>query len=330
MELNDNSPRTYRARASATWLRVLMVLIAICIIGNIIGVSRYKWVEAHSSAPKGSELNFPISQVKAKIKDIYTDKEQSALVVRIELPSTSKLPVKGTDYRVLVGSKSIKGQSEMDVLFGRISTDGDMYLVIPKPTNDVYSIFIDNLTSYRSAGTEYKDKGTSQRDISSYSKKISNYKYEGENSAVYKNEAENDAIGFRLTLNPAFDKEEFQPTVLDGTLFKDNKFNFKRFYEEAYKKRIVDDLKARHENINTEYQDVKAELDRVEETVKENGEDLEAKKRQEDLTDKLDEIEQRKREIATEITNEQRADLTEEAFKDINTKAYVIDKEVED
>lgn len=118
------------------------------ILWYIAGITRYHIVLKNSSTAIGTQLQFPRSQANVNIKNIYTDDQKNVLIVQLKVAdeSTTMLPSKGTSYTVYAGSKSLTAShlKRITVLFGRMSTSGDMILILPHPQKEVYSFFIMN------------------------------------------------------------------------------------------------------------------------------------------------------------------------------------------
>lgn len=118
------------------------------ILWYIAGITRYHIVLKNSSTAIGTQLQFPRSQANVNIKNIYTDDQKNVMIVQLKVAdeSTTMLPSKGTSYTVYVGSKSLTAShlKRITVLFGRMSTSGDMILILPHPQKEVYSFFIMN------------------------------------------------------------------------------------------------------------------------------------------------------------------------------------------
>lgn len=125
-----------------------MFFLVIGILWYIAGITRYHVVLKNSSTAIGTQLQFPRSQANVNIKNIYTDDQKNVMIVQLAVAdeSTTMLPSKGTSYTVYAGSKSLSAShlKQITVLFGRMSTSGDMILILPHPQHEVYSFFIMN------------------------------------------------------------------------------------------------------------------------------------------------------------------------------------------
>jgi len=323
MGVSDKSPRTYNVARYSIIFQICSITFIIMILLMIGGRLYYGHIEKNSSTPKGTDLTFPVTNSKTQLKDIYTDKNKDVLIAKLSVPDSSELPFKGTDYKISMQSNSLLKYKNADILFGRVSTDGDMYLVIPKPKKEVYSVFIENTQAVTSGGTSYVDSGDQSDNEKSYSKAISDYKFEGNQTAKY-DTGQLDAVGFRITIDPAFNKKAYKPEVLDTDLLENNKFKFDRFYNYVYKKKIINDLKQKHENMNVNYNDKLKEKKNADEQAKENPDDTAAKSKQSSLENELDDLKNKKNNLAEKLTKEQSAEYDNDLFENINKKAEII------
>src|SRR5699024_8225508 len=133
------------------------------------GYLKYNKVAANSSFPIGSEIEFPVSKSKVELKNIYTDKNEHVMIIQLsEIENTSTLPYRGTDFRIFMHSKSLEQYEKVDILFGRMSTDGDLFLVIPKPTDDVYTLYILNTKDIQDVSRSSDDADVSVGSASEF------------------------------------------------------------------------------------------------------------------------------------------------------------------
>ena len=248
----DDSPRTIGVGRAGIGVIVSLTIAILSLILIVFGTLYHSHIENRSSTAKGTSMTFPVSNEEVTLKQIYTDKKKNVLVARLKVPSGANLPYRGSDYNVYLQSDSLKKYEKADILFGRISTDGDMVLVIPKPTDDIYSVFIENTKNLTSSGSPSGGSSSSSNDDAidnqssseSFSKAISNYEYQDDDGkgGTYSVNTGEDAISFRMTTKPAFNQSKYKPKVLNGNLLdKDNKYDFKEFYVEAFKKGIIND-----------------------------------------------------------------------------------------
>lgn len=334
----DLSSRTKIISKHAISIMVAVLIFMICIPWYLWGSHTYKQILARSSSPIGTQMTFNRSQADVKIGDIYTDKKGNVLIARISVDTTAqtKLPYKGSDYKVYITSKSTNGLKSMPILFGRMSTDGDMFLVIPKPTDTVYSIFIQNKNFIGDGKLSASDKDTSNvADLSdnSIAAALSNYKYDDNSKSKSRGtyqiaSDDNDTISFRLTINPASKDETFRPKVINANLLKKNgnseSFDFNAFFNKVFKEsalkkmneqyKVLSDNKARLEKTLRDYQERYAE----------NQNDITAKAQIESLSSQIKDAENQLNELGDKISSYQDLKYDSSMFSNLQTKAKVI------
>ena len=331
----DDSPRTIGVGRAGIGVIVSLTIAILSLILIICGTAYHSHIEKRSSTAKGTSMTFPVSNEEVTLKQIYTDKKKNVLVARLKVPSGANLPYRGSDYNVYLQSKSLKKYEKADILFGRISTDGDMVLVIPKPTDDIYSVFIENTKNLTSSGSPSGGSSSSSNDDAidnqssseSFSKAISNYEYQDDDGkgGTYSVNTGEDAISFRMTTKPAFNQSKYKPKVLNGNLLdKDNKFDFKEFYVEAFKKGIINDLTQRHDDANNIYNQHQSKLDELNDKIKDNPNDNDAIREKSNEQDKIEELENQKKELASQITRYQDKKYEDDLFENMQTEADVI------
>lgn len=332
MIYGDDSPRTLSVGRAGIAVIVSTAILILSIIGIFAGVFFHSHIEARSSTAKGTTMTFPVSNQEVTLKQLYTDKNKDVLVARLKVPSDASLPYRGSDYNVYLQSKSLKKYAKADILFGRISTDGDMFLVIPKPTDDVYSVFIENtknLSAEANSGGSSSTGTEAQDTKKSFSKAISDYTYEDEDGkgGTYSVNTGEDAISFRMTTKPApfFDKSNYKPEVLNTNLMnKDNKFNFENFFNTAFKKKIINDLTQKHDNADQSYKYYQDKLDELDARIKDNPNDNDAIRQRSNDQDKADDFKNKRKEFAQQITDYQEANYSDEMFENMQTEAEVL------
>ena len=334
----DSSSRTKTISKHAISVMVAAIIFMICIPWYFWGSHTYKQILARSSSPIGTQMTFNRSQADVKIGDIYTDKKRDVLIARISVDTTAqaKLPYKGSDYKVYITSKSTNGLKSMPILFGRMSTDGDMFLVIPKPTDTVYSIFIQNKNFIGDGNLSASDKDTSEvADLSdnSIAAALSNYKYDDNTKSKSRGtyqiaSDDNDTISFRLTINPASKDETFRPKVIDANLLKKDgnaeSFDFNAFFNKVFKEsalkkmteqyKVLSDNKARLEKTLRDYQERYAE----------NENDTTAKAQIESLSSQIKDSENQLNDLGDKISSYQNLEYDSSMFSNLQTKAKVI------
>lgn len=345
--------------------RTVLALILI-IIGSVwlsFSLIRYHKVVTHSSTATGTTMTFQRSSADVKLQDVFTDRKKDVLVARLKIAdgANTKLPYRGTDYRVFVSSKALKGYKETTVLFSRMSTDGTLIFVLPKPTKDVYSIFImntkflntDNITADDSASSnssnsaddddtdaddsDITDSGMTgstqtvqdqERAKASITQALSNYKYRANDktSTTYQVADDyTDFIGFRLTIDPAFRTSKYLPHVLNTDLINsDNEFNYEAFYNLAYRDSAINANKARYKELQTKIDQVKQTQSELNSRLKDNPGDDDASTALQSVTKQLDDLNTAQLQITKKIEKYRSTKFSKQMFSHVQTKATVI------
>ena len=293
---------------------------------------RYSSVVARSSSAIGSTFKFERSNSEVTLKNIYTDKNNDVLIARIGLSDEAQLnlPYKGSDYKVLIGSKSLKGRKEASVLFGKMSTDGDMFLMIPKPSkDDVYTIFIVNTKYVASVDAENLSGANSASKLDtainqSITSTLSAYDLDAKKVTTVKSD-DLDAITFRLALKPGINNDKYRPETLDVSLVKNNEFQFKTFFNEVFKKTAVDSMEKDYKKLVANKKQVKAALNEAEEKLKINEFDKSANQSKTKAESQLEEIDMKISQVTDTLQKYQDLEYDDEMFANLNTKARVFD-----
>lgn len=343
----DSSRRTKQISNNAIAVAISIIVAILSIFFIMTGTMKYNGMVARSSSPIGTELTFTRSNAKVSITGLYTDKNKSALVVRISPASDAqtKLPFKGSDYKVYLTSKSLDGYKEVDVIFGKMSTDGDMFLVIPKPTDDVYNVFIMNTRYLAVEGISNKQDSKSQSDNASniqdldanqdnllrtsITKAISSYKYDpsGKNAKEFVvDDNYSDVIAFRVTTNPAFKDEAHQPLELNTQLVTDGKeFDFKSFFDIVFKQSVVNTLEKQYEANKSKILQVDEALKVAKERVALNPQDSDAQKSLEKLNTDMEQLQKQQADLANKHSQYSNLQYANSLFSNLQTKATVVD-----
>lgn len=334
----DTSSRTKTISKHAVSVMVAAIIFIICIPWYFWGSHTYKQILARSSSPIGTQMTFNRSQADVKIGDIYTDKNGDVLIARISVDTTAqaKLPYKGSDYKVYIASKSTNGLKSMPILFGRMSTDGDMFLVIPKPTDTVYSIFIQNKNFIGEGSLSASDKDTSEvADLSdnSIAAALSNYKYDDNTKSKSRGtyqiaSDDNDTISFRLTINPASKDESFRPKVINADLLKKDgdteSFDFDAFFNKVFKESALKKMTAQYKVLSDNKARLEKTLRDYQERYAENENDTTAKAQIESVSSQIKDAENQLNELGDKISSYQNLKYDSSMFTNLQTKAKVI------
>ena len=214
-----------------------------------------------SQTPINEVKTFQVSGVDVRIKGEMTDKKKDVLILTLEVNENGqKLPYGAENYWVVTTS-DISGES-IPCFFGRMSTDGDMFLIIPYPDKEMtYNIGIYNTASTASQNKNNDsssirvDKGTQAKVISDITSDIS-----PEKSNNFIERKETDTIGFNATLESKIKGKNYQITTLDVDSLLIEKgdvvsFDFKTFYELAYRKVAVDEAQSTVDKLETDLED---------------------------------------------------------------------------
>lgn len=332
----DNSKRTKQITTNAISMMIAVILFFVGIPWYFVGSHSYNKVVARSSSPIGTTLTFQRSQAEVIISDIYTDKNKDVLIARLSVPpqSQANLPYKGTDYKVFISSKSTNGLKEMPVLFGRFSTDGDMFVIIPKPTDTVYSIFIQNKKFINNTSSDNSSSIIVEDiDDASISKALSSYRYD-ENSDTNKNAYTvpsdlADIIGFRLTLNPAFKSDSYKAKIIDENLLINNsdgtsEFDFEKFFNIVFKESALKVMQNEHDKKHEEKTRMEARLRDYEARLAENANDTTAKQQAESLRSSISSLDSQMTSLVESMSSYNELQYDPALFNNMQTKAKVI------
>lgn len=331
----DQSVRTTAISRPFRNVIIALALISISIVWIPIGILKYNAVVARSSSAIGSTLKFERSESSVTLKNVYTDKNNDVLIARLGLSdeAQSNLPYKGSDYKILIGSKSLKGLKEASVLFGKLSTDGDMFLMIPKPSpDDVYTIFIVNtryVASVNANSSEPSKVGQLDESINkSISSTLSAYdidKKKDKSKVTTVKSDDLDAITFRLALKPGVDNEKYAPQVIDASLVENNEFKFESFFNEVFKKTTVESLQKEYNALVAQKKQIEVARNEAVDKLRINEFDTKAAQSKSKAENQLTEIDSKI--SKTSKTLQQYEDLTYDnsMFANLNTKAIVFD-----
>lgn len=229
----------------------IALLAVLALTGGLYanGLSRNYFLTKYSATTKGSMSQFKRSRGEATIKNYFTDESQDVLVVTIGIKEQTQtpLPYVATDYVVAVDSKGYK--EDVPVFFGRMSTDGDLFLIIPKPKQAIYDIIIANrgYINYSNAGQASERLNTLDLDKESLTKIISDsqvFREAGE-EGTKTTDQQSDSIRFRVGIKTAINDERYKPSVLPVKSLLIEKgdtvaFDFETFWTMVYKQPLID------------------------------------------------------------------------------------------
>ena len=335
--MKDNSARTKVVSQPYKMTVTSIVLIVVSILIYTIGLTHYNNIVNNSSTAIGSVLEFKRSNASITLSGLYTDQSRSVLIARfsVDKTSSSRLPSDGKDYKLFVSSNSaLKSSDNVSMLFGRLSTDGDMFLVLPKPAKKtVYSVFVMN-TVYLSPGDSKNSKSSSvlasSKDIEdaekSVTESLSSYKYNPDkaNDPYSISSDTTDMVSMRLTLDPALNDAAHKPVVLDTTLLNGTTFDFKGMFDILFKKSAYEELEKEHSKLTVESEQTTKVADEFKNRLVRNPNDATAAEQFTKAKDSLKSIEQKKQEVAAQLTAYESLEYTDDMFNNIQTTAKVV------
>lgn len=341
--INDISPRTQQLKKYRNALIIAILLLIIGMFAFVTGRITYGKVVAKSSSPMGTKLTFKRSQADVILQDLYTDENKDVLVARISMDTNASqvLPYKGNDYTVYLAADSLNGKTFSPIIFGKMSTDGDMFLVLPYPKDEVYNVFIMNnlylnLPNLRDTDiSNIKDLGISELDEEdqkmrqSLGKVLTNYKYDPDQKGnTY--EMDNrymDIISFRLTVNPAFkDDPAYAPKVIDAKLIKeDSTFDFETFFNKVYKDQVIMDLTEKFRAVKIKKSEIDKTVSHYQERLDINPQDADAAKKLADLKNQQSLVRTKQQGITDKLNQYNSLQYTSDLFSNLRTWARIID-----
>lgn len=340
--------RSKRTRVVLTCNIVFVIAIAAAMASAVwwgLSIARYHDMLDRSSSPIGTTLSFGRSNATMRIANFYTDQSRSALIVRFSIDDQSKLnlPTKGSDFSVFLSSKSLdhyEGQY-VDALFGFYDQTGNLFLIIPKPTDDVYTVFIMNTkfvntdslaqTTDQSAQTQTVGEFSSDADAAAFIRdqlSHNDYTYirdhsSGTGYAVQSNLA--DIVGFRITLKPAIESAAYVPTVLPGQLLSDDgTFDYEGFFDDIFRQNLLTQTRNEYADLSSSLEPLNERINELETRLAANPDDSAAQQRIEELRKQVSDARLRMVELAKSYDSLMSLTFSESAFQDMQTRAMVI------
>ena len=346
----DKSPRT---KVISRYNAMFVTGALLTAIGGVwlgVGNTQYANMLMRSSSPIGTQMQFKRSNAQVKIVNLYTDESNSVLIARLHIEDSDglKIPAKGTDYRVFIASSGLNGYvgKEVPVLFGRYSANGDFYLVIPKPTQYVYNVYImnKNFVATEQLSNQIKDDGgqkstskptdtnntnLSDSDIQNILRtSMNNFNYRDTNATSKSVDVQSDlldVIGFRVTMNPAINSDAYKVQTLKGTLLSDDgQFNFEEFYNQAFKGALKEDLDSQYATLNNQKELLTKRVADLTERLKSDSTNTTIKSQLSSIQSDLDSVNSKLVELANTYSSYNSASFDKSLFKNVNQKATVI------
>lgn len=332
----DNSKRTTAISRPFIRTTISLITILISLIWIPIGVMQYNSVVARSSTMIGSELKFERSDSTVTLQNIYTDKNKDVMIVRFK-PSDdaqSNLPFKGSDFRVMIGAKSLQGLKEVSILFGKMSSDGDMFLIIPKPKlEEIYTVFVINEKYVASVDTSSITSSVSDAAINqSIANTLSAYDVDRkkDKNAVTTVKSDNlDAITFRLAMTPGVNSDKYKPTILDADLINEDtkEFDFEKFFEVLFKDTVLKTLNREYQNLVSKKKQVQITIDEAKSKLQINQFDKNAASTLSKSEEQMTTIDNEMESIASQMSTYESLQYSEDLFSNLETTATVFDIE---
>lgn len=335
---SDSSPRTKAIARPYYAVIAAIIVFVLGVIGYIGGTMKFNNIVANSSSPVGSEITFSRSGATMTLEGIYTDVNQDVLIARLSTADDSEnyLPFRGTDYNVVVSSPALKGYTEIPILFGRMSSDGDFFLILPKPSDQVYTVLLQNLVdlgNVESANQNPSQTDSNVRSIasdeSSLSKALSEFTYE--DGAAIQDTTERtttyDYTALRLTMDPAFKDEMYRPQVIHKPLLdpETNEFDFKTMFQEIFKNVAIDRLTQEYNDLENQKEIASEKRLQFQQRLELNNRDSAAAGQVKTLSDEIEKIEEKQAEIAKNLSDYQNLEYDNSFFTDFATSAVVAD-----
>lgn len=331
----DDSPRTKVISRSTMQVIIAAVMIFVGSIGTVIQWHHYGKVVENSSTPIGATLEFKKSNATMVVQNIFTDRNKDVLIARftVDGQSSVRLPFKGSDYQLYFVSPDLTNYNkDMSILFGRLSTDGDFFLIIPKPSQHVYNIAIRNTKNLDTEKliVENSEASKTAIDDQSIGKALSTYKYDPTNNKDSKLKVSDDTaldiVGFRLTLNPAFDSPKYEPKVIDADLLKNDTFDFEEFFNKVFKEDAVNSLQEKFNEVRVKMEQLDVIIQESQKRIDSNPKDTEAKDKLRGLEDQKRDLDKKSQEMVAKIEEYQNLTFNKKLFSNLQTKGRVLEK----
>jgi hypothetical protein len=229
----DNSKRTKTVQRYVITAVICTLIIALSIPMIFVGRFRYFTKVERSSTPIGTALTFPKSSASITLRGLYTDKNENVLLVRLhrDEQTAGLLPSKGTSYSISIANKQLDNLKEYPILFDSTTKDGDFLLAIPKPNEDVYTVFVSNNVDELNLTTESSVNSVSgERSIESA---IAGYEISSD-TGVQKTAQNSNVLAFRVALKPYLNGNQYAVTKINKNLMKGKEFDVKEAYNSIF------------------------------------------------------------------------------------------------
>lgn len=336
MLLMDSSPRT-KAISRPAWVTILsVVMLFVCLVWSVAGCRHYSNIQMNSSTPIGSQLKFSQSGAILTLSGLYVDQKQDVLIARMtpDEKANEVLPYRGTDFTVFVKSKATEGYEEVPILFGKMGTDGDYMLILPKPTDEVYSfVLVDSSSKAKGldkspsrSGNSVDDKESVTRALSRFDQELKEDQSRDIGSSDAANSTDFDMAGLRMTLDPAADGEEYRPETVNAELLnpRTRQFNFEEFWKLVFVDTAVKKLTRDYNNLEADAQQAQKVADDQEQRLTSNPADEAAAKNLREAEKTVEEANRDKQNKADELTYYQTLSFDPAIFQNFQDKAVAV------
>lgn len=332
----DNSPRT-KAISRPTWVTMgALFTVLLCLFWAVAGCRHYSNIQMNSSTPVGTQIKFARSGAMMTLSGLYTDKNDDVLVARLtpDAKTNQNLPYRGKDFTVFVQSAATDRFEELPILFGKMGTDGDYMLILPKPSDDVYSfVLVDSssqakrLDKQRNPTSVDQDKDKSvARALSDFNKELLDNQTQDVGSSQSAGASGYDMAGFRMTMNPRADGPQYVPTRVNTDLLdqRTKQFNFEGFYQEVFVDAAVKTLTEEYNQLEAQAEQFKEIAEAEQGRLDANPADEAAAKNLANAQRQAEDANRQKEEKAEELTRYQTLDYDPGMFQNFQDKAVVV------
>lgn len=307
----------------------LIVLTILFMLVGGLGIKKGMENRGASSTKLGSTGNFERSQATATLSGYYTDKNKDVLIAVIKLQenNASPLPYIAKDYLV-----TYKGNGTLDAYFGRYSTDGDLFVIIPNPRdNETYNIQITNKT-YMGIDSKATDDSNLEDLKGSVSKQLSVVSKMGESAGSVDSDKQSktDTISFQMTISPKITSEEYKVKVIDtpnDTLLEKNDkgnlvFDFKLYWNALYRQPNIDQAEDRLTESIKRQAELTQQYNRAKQRFDKNNKDEVAKQQVKMLENQIENEVTKQENISEKIKQYRKIKYNSDDFSDYTTKIY--------
>lgn len=309
---------------------LILTLIATFLFSFILGVSKTSTLRGETSTAIGMQGTFKRSNVTATMKSYERDENGDVLIATISVKENpnSPLPYKASDYLVTHNGKKV-----MNAYFGRYSTDGDFYFIIPYPKEgETYHI---QVTNKNFLGENKESKTNNLTELAgSLSSQLSSVTSMG--SAVGETdsdkESKTDSIAFQMTVSPKLKDKKYQAKVIKtkshSLLIKKKNgevaFDFESYWNYMYKEPLIE---AAEKNIETSIKNEAAAQDKYDEATERyerNNNDENAKQQMARLSEIIQKEKDNQKEYSRKLNSYRSLKFNPDDFSDYSTEVYGI------